>query len=316
MASTALESDHRRGLVLIASAMIVLSFDALLVRLAGVAAADVLFWRGVFIALSLTLVLRAAQRRWSWQALAAGGLAAVVAALGMGFAQALFVGAVLAAPVANVVMILVTAPVFAAALSGVFLGEWVPARTWIAIGCCIAGVAIVFAGSVQADGWQGNLMALGAAVTVSGVFTVLRQAPAVSRLAVLAAAGVLIALLALPWAAPGAIDGRALAVLALMGLVQMPLAQSLMMVATRFLPSAEVAAFLTVEAILATLLVWLVLGEAPPAHAVSGGAVVITTLVAHSWLALRAERTGAPASSGGAAGANVHASSARGDPGD
>ena len=290
MATRLLRTDHGRGLVLVSTAMVVLSFDALLVRLAGVPTADVLFWRGMFIALSLTVVLRMLRGRWTWQEIAAGGAAAALAAIAMGLAQVLFVSAVMTTAVANVVVIVTTAPLFAAALSGLFLREWVPLRTWLAIVLCMAGVVVVFAGSLKAGSWMGNVMALGAALSISTVFTVLRRAPAVSRLAVLAVAGLLVAAVALPRAQPASVDGRGLAVLALMGLVQMPLAQSLMTVATRYLPSAEVAVFLTVETILATILAWLILGEAPPAQTLAGGGLVIATLVAHSWLALRGER--------------------------
>lgn len=267
--------------------MVVLSSDALLVRLAAVPAADVLFWRGLFIAVSLTVVLRAFQGRWSWQALAAGGPVALGAAVGFGLAQSLFVNAVLTTAVANVVVILTTAPLFAAVFSGLFLKEWIPPHTWIAIVLCIAGVAIVFGGSVAFSTWLGNGMALAAALVVGAVFTALRHAPQVSRLAVLAGAGVLLALLALPRSAPAQVPAGSLGVLAVMGLVQMPLAQSLMTVATRYLPSAEVAVFLSLEAILATALVWLFLGEQPPATALAGGAIVIAALAGHSCLALR-----------------------------
>lgn len=285
------ETRHARGLLLVTAAMIVLSFDALLVRLAAVPAADVLFWRGLFIAVSLTVVLRVFQGRWSWRALVAGGPVALGAAVGFGLAQSLFVNAVLTTAVANVVVILTIAPLFAAVFSGLFLNEWIPPRTWAAIVLCLAGVVIVFGGSVAFSAWLGNGMALAAALVVGAVFTALRQAPQVSRLAVLAGAGVLLALLALPRSAPGQVPAGSLGVLAVMGLVQMPLAQSLMTVATRYLPSAEVAVFLSLEAILATALVWLFLGEQPPATALAGGAIVIATLAGHSWLALRTSQS-------------------------
>jgi len=60
--------------------------------------------------------------------------------------------------------------------------------------------------------------------------------------------------------------------------------------ATRHLPSAEVSLFLVLEAIFGSFWVWLVLGEEPPGATLIGGAIVIGTLVGHSWVALRRER--------------------------
>lgn len=288
-------NDHRRGVLLVTTAMLVLSFDALLVRLAQAPAADVLFWRGLFIAASLTGVMRAVQGRWPWRELAAGGRFAVGAAIGFAMAQAFFVSAVLTTAVANVVMILTAAPLFAAAISGFVLREWVALRTWVAIVLCMAGIALVFGGSLQFGAWLGNGMALAAALIVATVFTALRQRPGISRLAMLVAAGAILALVALPWASPGRVTAGSLAILAVMGLVQMPLAQVLMTVATRYLPSAEVTVFLAIEAVFSTILVWVFLGERAPPYTLAGGGIVIAALVGHSWIALRRERVPAAA---------------------
>jgi hypothetical protein len=48
--------EYRRGLWLALAGIVVLSFDALLVRMAQSPPADVAFWRGVLIALALALV--------------------------------------------------------------------------------------------------------------------------------------------------------------------------------------------------------------------------------------------------------------------
>lgn len=290
MAQALFVTDHRQGTLLAATGVIVLSFDALLVRLALADAADVIFWRGLFIALSLTLVLRVLRGRWSWDAIreAGGPIGALV--VSMGLTQILFVAAVMNTSVANVVVIVTAAPLFAAVLSGLFLGEWVPLRTWLAMALCIAGIALVFGGSLGGGDWLGDAFALATALVVAANLTLLRRTPGVSRLAVVAGGGCASCLLALPFAAPGTVGPQGLAVLAVMGLLQMPLALVLVTEATRYLPSAEVSLFLVVETILGTFWVWLLLGEEPPGPTLLGGTLVIATLVAHSWLALRRER--------------------------
>lgn len=279
-------TDHRRGTALAAAGVLVLSFDALLVRLAVADSATIVFWRGLFMALSLTVALRLLRKSWAWDAVRVAGLAGVVIVIGYGLSQVLFVSAVMTTRVANVVVILSAAPLFAAGLSGVFLREWVAARTWIAIALCIAGIAAVFGGSIGGDAWLGDVFALGAALTIGANFTLLRRTPGVNRLAVVGGGGLVSCLLAAPFATPIALDASQFLVLAVMGLVQMPLALVLLSEATRHLPSAEVSLFLIGETILGTYWVWLLLGEEPPGLTLIGGGLVIATLIGHSWLSL------------------------------
>ncbi len=295
MSSLVFATDHRRGTLLAAIGVTVLSFDALLVRLAAAPATDVIFWRGLFMAVSLAFVLRVARGRWIGHSLIAGGRSAWILCLSMGLMQVLFVTALLNTAVANVVVILTAAPLFAAVISGLFLGEWVGLRTWVAMAVCLAGIALVFGGSIGTGQWLGDLLAITAALGVAINFTLLRRAPGISRLAVLGGGGAVACLLVAAFAAPLQLGAMSLFWLALMGLVQMPLALLMMTTATRYLPSAEVALFFVIEAVLGTYWVWLILGEEPPGATLFGGALILGTLVVHSWIALRKERRrGAP----------------------
>ncbi len=283
-------NEHRRGTLLAALGTIALSFDALLVRLAMADAWDVIFWRGLFMAVSLTLALRLLRHRWTWQELHIGGWPARISAVGFALTLTLFVLAVLNTRVANVVVILAAAPLFAALLSGAFLQEWVPLRTWVAMVACIGGIFIVFAGSMDFGGWLGDLYALMAAFTVGANLTLLRRSAGVDRLAVVAGGGLIGCLLAVWLANPLGVPGGSLLWLAVMGLVQMPLALALMGEATRYLPSAEVSLFLLVETVLGTWWVWMILGEEPPPTTLLGGGLILLTLSLHAWVSLRRTR--------------------------
>lgn len=285
----ALYVDHRRGTWLAATGVTVLSVDALLIRLAAAPAVDVAFWRGLLIALSLTLVYRARRGRWTWDPVREAGWIAGALVFGFGLMQLLFVAAISNTRVANAVVILTAAPLFAAAFSGLFLREWVPLRTWVAIAVAIAGIVVVFGGSLGLGHWLGDLFALTGAMVIGANYTILRRSPDLSRTAAVAAGGFVCCLLVMPFAQPLDLDTRSMAVLGVMGLVQMPLALVLMTEATRYLPAAEVSLFYIGEAILGTLWVWLFLSEQPPPLTLVGGTLVIATLAAHSWAGLRRE---------------------------
>lgn len=279
--------EHGRGTLIAIAGVLVLSFDALLVRLADTGAVNVIAWRGLLMALSLTIVLRLIRKQWAWNVLRRDGFPAFMVSVGFAGTLVLFVLAVLNTSVANVVVLLTSAPLFAALLSGVFLGEWVPVRTWIAIGLCLCGVLLVFAGSLGSGGWSGDLFALLAALVLAGNLTLLRRYPHLDRLAVVAGGGLLAGLLVLPVANLLAISVQGGLALVAMGLVQMPLALVLIGEATRYIPSAEVSLVLLLEAVLGTWWVWLFLDEQPPGATVAGGGIVLATLAVHAWLGLR-----------------------------
>lgn len=106
-------------------------------------------------------------------------------------------------------------------------------------------------------------------------------------LAVIAAGGLLAAVIAWPLAAPLAIGLDSFAVLAVMGLVQLPLALALIALSTRFLPAGEVALFLVLEAVFGTLWVWLFLAEAPNSFTLLAGGLVLLTLALHAAWGMR-----------------------------
>jgi drug/metabolite transporter (DMT)-like permease len=55
----------------------------------------------------------------------------------------------------------------------------------------------------------------------------------------------------------------------------------------RFLPSADVSMFFLLETILTPIWVWMLFKEVPSQAVLLGGAIVIITLVAHSFWRLR-----------------------------
>ncbi|WP_019612620.1 DMT family transporter [Thioalkalivibrio sp. AKL7] len=277
-----MQREHLHGSLLAFTGVMALSFDGLLVRLADTQGMDIVFWRGLLMALALTLLLRILDGRWAWTHLRLGGRDAGWVAAGFAATTILFVLGILHTTVANVVVILAASPLFAAVFSGLLLREWVPLRTWIAMLICIGGIVGVLAGSLEAGGWLGDALALLAALVVGINLTLLRRSPRVDRLAVIAAGGMLAALIAWPLATPLAVGLDSLAVLAIMGLVQLPLALTLIALSTRFLPAGEVALFLVLEAVFGTLWVWLFLAEAPGTLTLLAGGLILLTLAVHA----------------------------------
>ncbi|MEQ5800670.1 DMT family transporter [Halomonas sp. H10-9-1] len=285
-------NSHGYGLLLSAVGVIVLSLDSLLVRLVDGSGWDVIFWRGALMGLSFGLLCCYGKRLETLR----GKLGvSLVSGILLGLISIFFVLAVVHTKVANVVVILSAAPLFSAIFTRCFLKESVPLRTWIVIMFAMLGIVWVFYGSLEAWDVAGNIYALASAACVGGNLTLLRHHPKLDRIPLIALGGGLSALVAFPMASPLALDLKSYGVLAMMGLVQMPLATVLINNATRYLPSAEVALFYLLEALLGTLWGWWLLKESPPSATLFGGGVIIITLLINSFLGMnRSVGVGSP----------------------
>lgn len=282
---------HRLGVLIAASGVLVLSVDALLIRLAAAATADVMFWRGalIFLVAGSFALLGAVRGHASITRdtvrplLLIGGI--------YGINSALFVFAIGHTSTANTVVILASSPVFAALLSWWILGERISRRTLLSIIAALFGVAVIFADSLGAPSWRGDLAAIVLAVSMGAVLTLLRQHAALPRLPLLATSGAVTALLALPFAQPLSLAAESYTWLFLMGAVQIPLASWLIMLAPRYIPSAEVSLFLLIETVLGPFWVWLVLNETAPGNTLVGGAIILATVGLNAWLGMRDSAT-------------------------
>ena len=277
--------DSARGLLLVTSGIVLLSFDGLLVRLVNADGWSIVFWRGLLMFIALGAFSLSARSRAS---LGAKPLPSAVSAVLLALISIFFVLGVIHTTVANVVVILSTAPLFAALFTRFFLREAVALRTWLAIGVATLGIVLVFAGSFSTSDLLGNGYALLSSLALGANLTLLRRHASLARMPLIALGGLVAALIALPKAQPFGLDQASYLALGMMGLLQMPLATLLINSATRYLPSAEVALFYLLESVLGTLWVWYFLSEVPAQATLYGGALVIATLAVHAGFTLRA----------------------------
>ncbi|MFW6314498.1 MAG: DMT family transporter [Desulfohalobiaceae bacterium] len=272
------QNSTAKGTAIALVGVFVLSFDALLIRIAGAISWDILFWRGLLMGLALGGISSWHSRRFFLNTLRIQGRAAFASGTMFGLSGAGFVLSIMHTHVANTVLIFSTAPLFAALFTWIFLRERIGVATWLAILAVMLGVGLVFKGSLQAANISGDLFALAAAMTVGGNFTLLRRNPDLDRAPMVAWGGFISAAVAWSWSSPLSLPVQSYLVLALMGLLQMPLALLLLAVATRMLTAPEVSMVLLLEAVLGPFWVWLILGETPPEATWLGGTIILGTL--------------------------------------
>lgn len=261
--------------------VIILSTDAVLLRLASVSALDAACWRNALIALTLTTYLLASNRRSEFRELWHMGWVGIGVSLVYGINNSLFVFALSHTTIANTIVILAATPLFAACFSRWWLRERISRSTVAAIAFAIAGVLIVFAGALSSGGWLGNLFALALAVSTGGLFTALRRFPHLHRIPAIALGAAAAATALAPLANLLTISPQALGLLMVVGCMIKPLSSILILSAPRYITAAEVGLLMLLEVVLAPLWGWLFAAEPIAMATVYGGLVISTSVLLH-----------------------------------
>mgnify|MGYP001954786184 CR=1 FL=1 len=162
-----MNTDYMKGFLLTALGVLVLSFDALLIRLINSESFDLLFWRGLLLSVAVFCWCRfrkPEQVLFSWDA------AFIRSALLFAVSAICFVSAITLTSVANVLVIISAQPLFAAVMARIFLREKSSRVTWAAIIVSMLGIGWVLAGSWQSPNLTGDLIALLCGVSLSAKF--------------------------------------------------------------------------------------------------------------------------------------------------
>ncbi|NHI01725.1 DMT family transporter [Oceanimonas sp. MB9] len=270
-------SPYHKGVLLTLAGVAVLSLDALLIRLISADHWTLLFWRGLLLSLCIGTACLCRRHRYRPSRRLFGlGLGS---ALFYAICTITFVISIRLTSVANTLIILSAAPLIGALLSRFVLQESVSGRTWLAIGLCIGGLALVFSGSRDQGHLLGDLTALLCAASMAAKFVVERAASPADMTPALVPAGLLVSLFALFQTPTLVMPAQDMLWMALLGLGVVPLAYALITQGPRYLPAAEVSLLMLLEMILGPLWVWLVLAEAPGEQAWMGGLVVVMALL-------------------------------------
>ncbi len=274
--------------------VLVLTPDGLLTTLVSADLWTMLFWRGLLMAVALT-VYSLARRQAPVSARSLFALPSLGIAVLFAASSVAFVFAIVTTSVANTLFLVTGAPLFAAAFARVFLKEPVARRTIAAIVVTIAGMAIIFGDGLSQGDMLGNVAAVFAAACWAGTLVILRQSPQTDAGMAIAGGGYLIAAVALV-AAPALLVTPADALwLGLLGLIVLPVSFGLISLGPRYLPASEVSLIVLLEAVIGPLWAWAFIGQTPSLTSLAGGALIIATLSVYFLLSGRNQVAGSAA---------------------
>jgi drug/metabolite transporter (DMT)-like permease len=283
--------EHTRGLWMTFAAVLILSPDALLVRLIQCDVWSLLFWRCLLTGGMMTLFLAVRYRRRFWQSFRAIGRVGIVSALVLTCGSLLFVCSLKQTTAANTLIILAATPLFSSLLSRIFLHDRIALRTWLAILTCFGGILLIFSGSLRSGLLLGDLLALGAATMWAGNLVILRHAKAVNMIPASVLGNLLvIPLVLLLGARPMAVSSEDLGFLLLLGGLVLPVSFALITLGPRYLSAPEVSLILLTETVLGPIWVWLALGEIPLSTTFVAGLLIVGALLVHTLFTLKEQQ--------------------------
>ena len=240
------------------------------------------FYRCLSLALFVAAVTLVRYRRSTLTVLRMGGLKTLMSGALLSGAMLCNVVALKYTTVAVAVFVMAAAPVLAALLGRLFLGEEVRARVWVSIVLAILGIGIMVGGRLQIGDTVGVAVAI-LGIVFFGVYAVslrvgknVDMTPAVfygGAIGTAVSFSVSIGTgvgLAIPW-----IEAMWCT---LLGVVQLGLGSVLFALAAQGVPAVQLTLFALGEPLLAPVWVWLMLGDVPTMTTLLGGAVLFAAL--------------------------------------
>lgn len=272
-------SDRGKGILMALGGVFVLSPDSLMIRLAELDDYTLLFYRGLFPIFSISLLLWLYYRQRFIGALLGIGLAGILNAFLFAAVNITFISAIQRTSVANTLLFLSSAPIFAALLSLVVLRENLRPSTWLIILLSLISIFIIGWGSYGSDGLSGDLFAVGCAIFTACSAILVRYRKELDLVPSVVLGSLFTAAYALTRSPELAVEPSQLLYVGIIGFVLVPVAFIVLTIAPRYANSAEVQLVYLLESILGPLWVWLVIHETPSLNTLIGGSMLLLSVV-------------------------------------
>ena len=269
-------SDYSVGVVLLIISAVAFSSAGIFTKGVEAAAWSVIFWRGVFAALSTTAyaasrgTLKQEFSGMGWSGLAVG----IVGAAG----TAALIPAFKLTDIANVALIYAASPFLAALLAWLTIAERVSRRTALGAFGALGGVIVIVAGSIGSVNLRGDGLALAMTLAMATIMVIYRARPDTPTAGPSVMQSLTLIPLALMFGNPLGTTPAEIAILAAFGILHAVASVTLAEGAKR-VPSGQTALIGALETPLAPILAVLILTELPGRATVVGGAIVLTAVL-------------------------------------
>jgi drug/metabolite transporter (DMT)-like permease len=289
---TGVKLRHGQAVVLMVAVTLMWSIAGVITRhLEQARSFEVTFWRSFFTVVSLLVILPFFQGREVFTKIRRGGGALWLSGLCWSVMFTAFMMALTLTSVANVLVTMAVGPFLTAVIARVFIGHRIPARTAVAILLAGAGIAYMYGTQMSEGSIAGTLVALCVPIAAGVNWTVTQRSHAhgqdVDLVPAVLVGAAISSVVTLPLAMPLRASAHDVALLALLGLVQLAIPCALSVICARVLKAPEISLLGLLEVIFGIILAWWGAGEVPTPTVLTGGALVIGALMFNEFLGWR-----------------------------
>jgi len=274
-------SQHLKGILITVLGVIILSPDAVLIRLADSDSWALLYWRGLSYALGVSIIvwmMHGSQAINVCRKIGKGGL---LIGFFAGITAGTFLFAIEYTSISNTLVIISTSPIMIAIIAWIMLKEKVSFVTFMAMMIVFIGIYVVMSESFGDSSLKGDIFALITSIMMGVTFTLTRKYKNLDMIPTNIVGGLVAASIALVFADSLTLTNDAMIYIIASGFI-LSISFSLIVMAPRYIPAAEVGMIMPLETVLGILIAWVAINEVPSSNALAGGLIVIVTLFFHA----------------------------------
>ena len=266
---------RNKGLLLSLIGVIIISPDSLLIRLANIDDLSLIFYRSALPIITILIFLIYNYQKSFIKSFFLIGLPGVIYAILYAITHICFVYSIQNTAVANTLVLIASAPIFAALFSVFILKEIPSFFTWIVIFIALLAMIIIGIGSFTSTGLYGDIMALIVAAGMGFSMVLVRLFKNKDLVPACLLGCLIAALYTLPFGVNFNINQNQIFYLLLMCLLILPIPFMILTIAPKYTPAHEVALIFLMESVLGTTWVWFIINEVPPMNTIIGGAILL-----------------------------------------
>ena len=290
-----MNNDHllyRRGILQLVASGFFLSTSGIALRIIEQADGwQILFYRSLALSVTILLVLVFQKGSRFFDEFCGLGWNDCLLAVFLGTGFVAYVFALLYNTVANALFIFSCAPFVAGFLGWILLGERVATRTWFAIGVAMAGLAVMVGSKLAVSNYLGTLLALWIPIAYAASIIAVRSSKRDNMLVALCLAGLVAGGLSAIFVTDYALTSRDLIISIYLGVFQVGVGFTLVVLGSRYVPAAQVGLLALVEPVLAPIWVWMGVGEVPSLATIVGGAIIFLAITINGILNIKSSES-------------------------
>ncbi|MBC8411142.1 MAG: DMT family transporter [Rhodobacteraceae bacterium] len=270
---------YRRGILQLVASGFFLSTSGIALRIIEQANSwQILFYRSIALSVTILLILVFQKRSRFFDEFRGLGWNDFLLAVFLGTGFVAYVFALLHNTVANALFIFSCAPFIAGFLGWILLGERVATRTWYAIGVAMVGLAVMVISELTVSHYLGTMLALWIPISYAASIIAVRRSKRDNMLVALCLAGIVAGGLSAIFVTDYALTSRDLIISLYLGVFQVGVGFTLVVLGSRYVPAAQVGLLALVEPILAPVWAWMGVGEVPGTATIVGGTIIFLAI--------------------------------------